>query len=365
MPPYTMEDEDPCFVNTNMVDETHGKPIFCVSFNYFDKNHADLFASVGGNRASIYRCKPGGEIEVVQVYVDEDPDEEYYACKWTVNEATSSPILLLAGKKGVMRVVDCGETKLLETMVGHGHCINDIAVFQRSPSLVLTASKDESLRLWNIRTKVCVVIVAGEGGHTAEVLAVDCHLNGDRFLSCGMDNCVKIWSLKSFRDVIEESHKWDASTAKVNFKTKHSYYPTFSSSWIHGNYVDCVRWYGDLVLSKSVDHRIVMWHQEDIPKNDWETGSKFVILMEFAISCADIWFIRFSLDFSFRLLACGNRTGKVYLWDMGESPLKEPLRLASKECKSVVRQTAISSDGSIVLASCEDSTIWRWDRVVK
>lgn len=42
------------------------------------------------------------------------PDEEYYACKWSMNEETLAPILLLGGKKGVLRVIDCGETKLVE-----------------------------------------------------------------------------------------------------------------------------------------------------------------------------------------------------------------------------------------------------------
>jgi hypothetical protein len=29
-----------------------------------------------------------------------------------------------------------------------------------------------------------------------------------------------------------------------------------------------------------------------------------------------MWFIRFSLDASSRLLACGSRTGRVFMWDM-------------------------------------------------
>ena len=39
---------------------------------------------------------------------------------------------------------------------------------------------------------------------------------------------------------------------------------------------------------------------------------------------------------------------------------RPPLRLSHFALQ--VRQTAISWDGAIVLASCEDGTIWRWDR---
>lgn len=182
----------------------------------------------------------------------------------------------------------------------------------------------------------------------------------------------------AFKDLIAKSFKWDTSTARVNFGATHSYYPSFSSCWIHGNYVDCVRWYGDLVLSKSVDHRIVMWQQEDVPEHPWETCSKFIILMvgsifrftssefyplslhdgvwqEFSFSSADIWFIRFSLDFGLRLLACGNRTGKIYVWDMHDCPRQYPAKLTHKDCRSVVqveRRYCKCHDATMISSEC-------------
>ena len=99
-------------------------------------------------QASVYRCLEGGAIELVQAYADEDvsvcegggrlkygifvphydipsrslpqPSEEFYVCKWSVDPKTGSPLLLLAGHKGVIRVVDCGSATLVHVGVkGH------------------------------------------------------------------------------------------------------------------------------------------------------------------------------------------------------------------------------------------------------
>ena len=34
---------------------------------------------------------------------------------------------------------------------------------------------------------------------------------------------------------------------------------------VHQGYVDCVRYYGDYVLSKSVDNRVVLWEAQQQP----------------------------------------------------------------------------------------------------
>lgn len=46
-----------------------------------------------------------------------------------------------------------------QSLQGHGNDIHDIAVHPSSPALVLTASKDESVRLWNLSGPGCCVAV--------------------------------------------------------------------------------------------------------------------------------------------------------------------------------------------------------------
>jgi polycomb protein EED len=41
---------------------------------------------------------------------------------------------------------------------------------------------------------------------------------------------------------------------------------------VHGNYVDCIRWLGDLLLSKSVDDRILLW-SVDLQQNQKNKNS--------------------------------------------------------------------------------------------
>jgi len=38
-------------------------------------------------------------------------------------------------------------------------------------------------------------------------------------------------------------------------------------------------------------------------------------LQELAMEEANVWFVRFSMDLHCRLLACGSRTGRVFLWE--------------------------------------------------
>ena len=52
--------------------QDHGKPIYGIAFNQFDVRHKDVFATVGGNRATVYEASRFGHVTVLQAFSDAD-----------------------------------------------------------------------------------------------------------------------------------------------------------------------------------------------------------------------------------------------------------------------------------------------------
>ncbi|KAK3199479.1 hypothetical protein Dsin_022894 [Dipteronia sinensis] len=342
---------------TNKLQEGK-RPLYAVVFNFIDSRYFNVFATVGGNRVTVYQCLEGGVIAALQSYIDEDKDESFYTVSWACN-VDGSPFLVAGGYNGIMRVIDTGNEKPHKSFVGHGDSINEIRTQPLKPSLVVSASKDESVRLWNVQTGICILIFSGAGGHRNEVLSVDFHPSDIyRIASCGMDNTVKIWSMKEFWPYVEKSFTWTDLPSK--FPTKYVQFPVFIAS-VHSNYVDCNRWLGDFIMSKSVDNEIVLWEPKMKEQSPGEGTTD--ILQKYPVPECDIWFIKFSYDFHYNAVAIGNREGKILVWDLQSSPPVLIAKLSHAQSKSPIRQTAMSFDGSTILSCCEDGAIWRWDAI--
>ncbi|XP_015790163.1 polycomb protein eed-A [Tetranychus urticae] len=355
--------------------ETGNGPLFGVSMNVqLQKDGHFVFATVGNNRVGVYECLEDGSIKILQAYSDPDSEENYYCCTWTYNDTTLDPILLVAGSKGVIRVIDPVTNDCIKHYKGHGQSINDLKIHPHDPNLLLSASKDYSLRLWNLKTDICIIIFGGVEGHRDEVLYADFHLKGHKIISCGMDHSLKIWSLDNERVAakIKDSYEFNVEKSKKPFKTFKLHFPTFTTRDIHRNYVDCVRWYGNFVLSKSCENAIICWKPGKIEnENDFElpvvnytTDQTTTILHRFDYKNSEIWFIRFSMDREQKILALGNQVGKTYVWDLDtDDPANARFTiLSAPNCTTTIRQTCLSQDGSVLICICDDASIWRWDR---
>jgi len=151
------------------------------------------------------------------------------------------------------------QTRLVLTLSGHGDDIYDCQFHPVDEWLLITASKDQSLRLWNVMTGTPIFIFAGHEGHRESVLTLDIDSLGGRMVSGGMDTEIKLWSLATGHHKASVAKSYElkgcgwleiGSTERV-FPTLYEQMPYFSTTRVHTDYVDCVRFVGsDLIASK-------------------------------------------------------------------------------------------------------------------
>ncbi|CAG8715572.1 1696_t:CDS:10 [Rhizophagus irregularis] len=365
---------------------------YSVCFNNYDTVNT-AFAVVGGRYVLVARLdsEKSVALNVTQKYFDENEKEDLYCCAWTIDPIFGAPLLAVAGFTAVIKIINTSVGSVTKTLQGHGGEIHEMKVHPRDPSLLFSVSKDLSIRLWNLRTMQAVANFAGEGGHREAPLSIDMHLSGDFFASSGMDHTIKICAL---------------------LKAVTVHYPIFSTAGVHGNFVDCIRWYGDLLLTRCAnDAKILLW-KPDVklepsdnsnvttvvvggPAAVSKRQSNFKIICEFEFIHCDLWFLRFGMSYDCQTLATGNQAGKIYLWDMkdvfdysdyyvekkrlenqnndktnddrassyvsanGSGLRKEPIILSSA-CDSTIRQVNFSRDKQWIAAVCDNGSFWCW-----
>jgi len=327
----------------------------------------------GSNKVSIYECLPEGGIKLHQTYSDPDKDEIFYCCTWTFNSDTKESLLITAGARGIIRIINPSKTSY-QYLRGHGMSINDLKIHPNDHNILMSVSKDHSIRLWNVKTLTCIAIFGGVEGHRDEVLYADFHKKGHKIISCGMDHSLKIWSLESddINNSIKESYTYDNFRSERPFPTARIHFPNFTTRDIHRNYVDCVSWFGNFVISKSCENALVFWKpgkiEQDLdtflPKSQPVTDSTTTFIHQLDLKDSEIWYMRFSMDMEQKTLALGNMTGKTYVWNVdADEPEDYTCSILTQDkCHSALRQTCLSNDGSILLCVGDDSTIWRWNR---
>jgi polycomb protein EED len=344
---------------------------------------APVFALVGNREIVI--CRPsttrGESLLQINIFRDLETVPEHWtihsssilnSCAWNYVEQ-SVPLISVAGPSGLIKVLNAVTGALVTTLVGHGAEINDIATHPLYPWILASASGDHSIRIWDLRRKIEIgenacLIICGHGlGHKEPVLTCAWHSSGAYLISGGQDHMVCVWTIP---DLAPESPFFDCSESpaksqRSSAETKVIHYPHFATSAVHSNYIDCICFYGDMILSKAAaENKIVMWmitgfnSKAPPPSPDsapgtgtfQETRSGFFLqrysneelhrtssgellqlqkiplltrLLEFQVPFSDLFYMRFSLLMPSRahphlhpVLAIGNTKTKIFFWDL-------------------------------------------------
>ena len=234
--------------------------------------------------------------------------------------------------------------------------------------LLLSCSKDESVRFWNTRNGTCLAIFAGDGGHRESVCSLDIHCLGTTFVSSGLDTSIKIWEFcddAALRVLVEQSNVQGGAGFSVDggttrpFQTPHVQFPLFSTDKVHTDYVDCVRFCGDSIVSKSVTNLIIMWNP--VLTVEGKKNGDVVALRQFVLTNCEVWFVRFNLDPSQRWMGAGNGWGSVKLWNTFGRRHDQVVTFKAPNCNSTVRMVSFSPGGDLIACCCDDGSTYLYN----
>ncbi|KIW06049.1 uncharacterized protein PV09_03225 [Verruconis gallopava] len=236
-----------------------------------------IFAFTSGQNVFVARINGDAKqpFEVLDAIEDVDEDrntktlgtdsyQSHNSLAWMRDPQSDDPLLLFSGTVPKIHVYNVARKERFKTLTGHGSGIQDIVPHPTIPSIFATCSDDNEVRLWNLSSKFedswCAVICHGEFGHTSTVYSISFTKNGRYLLSGGRDTWVHLWALPDRNELV--------LLPKEKVKSKRIYYPHFSSADVHADIVDCVRFYGDLIFSRSVGYKITCWRIDGFSSED-------------------------------------------------------------------------------------------------
>ncbi|KAL7276098.1 hypothetical protein RUND412_000916 [Rhizina undulata] len=301
-------------------------------FYPFTKPGVDsVFAVVGGKETIIARVEPVNGFEIIRYFCDDDAlDEGLCTGCWTKDPNTGDPLFAVGGQSGVIKILNVKTGEVVQTLSGHGDEIMEILLSPLNLTLIASASADSTVRIWSIdpkhKAQPCALICGGEG-HRETILSIAFHSSGRYLLSGGMDHIVNLWVLPDLPD---------ASTGTDKPLTL--MYPHFSTTMVHSNYIDCLAFHGDYILSKAArEFKIVLWAIQGFTSrappptpsqapttHEWRQtrsafGGSFERLLQFSIPDTEPFFMRFGLftrPDRHAMLSMGSVGGKIYMWDL-------------------------------------------------
>ena len=329
-----------------------------------------LIATTGGKWIYVYTCTETSKLKLIQVYTDPG-DDMYYNVKFTKYDDTI--FLVSAGKNGTVRVINVAKREVDQSFEGAANAINDIQIHPKIPEIIALASQDMSTHLWNLKSQMQIAIFSGRGleGHNDQVLTNDFNEDATKMLSSGMDHNVIIWDLVGPNGVEKEIEmSYDSSIKNENRPRlpvwRHFVYLKCSS--IHRNYVDCAKFYGETIISKSChsDGKLCAWMPTKIANDVAPVKSQVDLLFQYKFSSDKmVWFMKFCFDPTKRFLSIGHIDGRVMIVDLHSSYDPTDLRVCYMQGKSdrqtYIRETCFSPDGKFLISVDESAKVFKYN----
>ncbi|KAF9129990.1 hypothetical protein BGW39_003595 [Mortierella sp. 14UC] len=291
-------------------------------------DNSNILGTTGGPQANIYDNEHCGDHLDIMSHFLLDPVGEEGA------EEFPDAILATAGTDKVVHILSLSRSKELVRLTGHNHTITDIQAHPFNDDYILSASKDGSVRMWNILTGKCLFIFEIK----ASVVCFNPITEGKTFLTGGYNGEVREWPIPTLDIEPEEPVVVLANESRV------------LQAGLHSARIDCIRFAKGKVLSKSVNGKVEYW--------DPETSAH---IRTFTIKNTSSNQCRFDVSMDELFFCVGTSNGSVYIYNIDTG--RTVTELKHRRSTKAIRTCIFARDSRTVVCAGEDSFIWRYDYV--
>ncbi|CAF0973931.1 unnamed protein product [Didymodactylos carnosus] len=292
------------FECTQVLTENHKKPIYAVAVNQHQTSDGGLlFATSAGNEIHIYKH---------------------------ANDVAG-------GKSGVVRVIEATRTRHFKPL-HHFGSVNQMAFASHQPKLMVSACSNLTVYLWDVSVGLCLSTFFGPYRHYQQILSVDINHDGTLAASGSMDCSVCIWSITETRTLkniqLAETKPQNSKEHRL-MKPHRVHVPLFLTSTLHDHYVDSVKFFDEIMITKSADNTFCIWNYDlKTSKTDANVFFKWKqhdpspdILFDIRLGISSMEKVR---------IAC------------------LPITLMYSQSKRLIREVSFTSDGRTLFALDED-----------
>jgi len=198
-------------------------------------------------------------------------------------------------------------------LIGHKNKVYQLEFHPYNNNLLLSASKDCTVRLWNFKRPELLVIFGGPNSFESDVLCIDWNSEGEYFVGSGVDCVVRIYKID---ELIQNCI--DLSMNKKKVKTLLKSLPYFSCNDIHDNLIDCIKYNNRFIISKSVDGIIKEW----LPFQDKNGQNSFFLINIFVFNTKQL-ILGIKFCFVEDNIIVGNEMGQIFLFNKRQTEMNK------------------------------------------
>ncbi|KAI8360490.1 WD40-repeat-containing domain protein [Mortierella sp. GBAus27b] len=169
-------------------------------------DNSNILGTTGGPQANVYDNEHCGDhLDIMSHFLldpvgDEGAEElpEMLTCCWM--HQPQDAVFVTAGTDKIIHVLSLARSKELNRLAGHTHTVTDIQPHPDKDEYLLSASKDGTVRLWNVITGKCLLVYE----YKASSISFNPSTQGRTFVTGSYNGEIREWTVPELESEPEE-----------------------------------------------------------------------------------------------------------------------------------------------------------------